>query len=139
MIEHLKQTRTNPIKSIKEQEKLTFTKQLYGSYKYTMKIRTKGILGRVRRQVEKDKEENKKKMLGGWLGSIWSCLGYTVLALVMFVIVVPFFLLTYVRNQVAIGEFGHVPMNITQDINATSFAHGFAKATVDDDDEDFGD
>mmetsp|Transcript_5538 Transcript_5538/g.8706 ORF Transcript_5538/g.8706 Transcript_5538/m.8706 type:complete len:129 (-) Transcript_5538:47-433(-) len=127
---------------MKIQEGLTYTKQLMGALKHTLTKRKEHIMSRLTKTVEKKKEADQKKMLGGWLDFFWSCLGYTVMALIILSIAVPLFIINYVRTNVHSGEWVMVSNSTMGGVNGTDYVDlqgGKFGKNMADTEEDFGD
>ena len=100
-------------------------KQMMGSYKQILDIRKEGILTSTKARIEKQRMTGKGKQ--SWLNMVWMIIGYSFIVITLSAIIVPGFVMNYVKIQIKNGEWVEIP--ITNE----------AKPTVVEEAEDFND
>ena len=78
-------------------------KQMMGSYKQILNIRKEGILTSTKARIEKQKVTGKGKQ--SCLNKVWMVIGYSLIVLFLSAIIVPGFVMNYVRTQIKNGEW----------------------------------
>lgn len=97
----------------KEVEPTTWAKQMIGSFQHAIDMRKEHSLQRIRNREEKKKIETK----GKWFDKIWSCMGYTIIILIVLGIAGPIVVTNFIKSQVQQGSWGEGTWDEQQIIN----------------------
>ena len=93
-----------------EAHKTSWGLQTCGAFKHTLVIRKDAVIERMKREQEREQKRVKsaaERAKNFWTGiKTWS--GYLVIFLVALVFIGPPVLMTYIKNEIAVGEWTHL-------------------------------